>query len=472
MLRLSFDLAVVGAGEAGIAAAVRASELGARVALIEKSRQLGGACVATGTLPSKVLSLSTGMLEVVNKAKNFGIRVEGGFALDFKEIQAGRARLTRCDVGTIQSELRAHRVEVVRGAAAFIGERLVRVAAEDENASELEARKVVVAAGSRPAEIPGLSADGRSVLTTDDFAGLRELPASIVIVGAGYVGCEYAFILRTLGLEVSLIEKLDHPLAGQDAEIVALIEREMKRKGIRFLGGTTVTGCGEAEAGRLRLATDRGQELVADMALVCAGRRPSTDGLNLDAAHVGAGPRGEVLVDRRLETTARGVYAAGDILGRAMLSSTAILEGAVAAGNAMGEDRELDERIIPTAIYTQPEMGSVGMTEDAARRAAIPYIKGVCPYARLVKACAVSAHSSGLIKLIFEADTHRLLGAHILGTEAAELIHALALALKLGVTAEDLVYSVYHHPSFSEGFREAAAEALRQKQGVKTAEKS
>ncbi len=463
MARLSFDLAVVGGGEGGIAAAVRGAELGARVALIEETAQLGGACVATGTLPSKVYSIATGMFETMKKAKNFGIRVEGRLELDFKEIQASRNRLTRCDVGTINLNLRSLSVQLMRGTAAFLGPRLLAVTAPDGSLTEVEATGIVLAAGSRPAEIPGLPADGKTVLTTDDLVQLAELPRSMVIVGAGFIGCEYAFIFATLGLEVTLVEKLDHPLAGQDRDIVVLIEKELKKKGIRFLPGTMVTGRGEAEDGRLRLTTDHGEALIADKALVCAGRRPSTAGLNLEAAGVLTGGRGEVIVDSRLRTSAPGIFAAGDIVGRIMLSSTAILEGTAAGGNAMGEDREVDERINPSAIYTQPEIGYVGLTEEAAAAAGIPYIKGVCPYAGLVKACAIQAHASGIIKMLFERDSHRLLGAHILGAEAAELIHSLSLPLKLGATAEDFAYAIYHHPSLSEGFREAAAEALRSK---------
>jgi len=292
-----------------------------------------------------------------------------------------------------------------------------------------------------------------------------ELPPSIVILGAGFIGCEYAFILNTLGVQVAMVEMLEHPLAGQDLEIVARVEKELKRKGVRFLPGTKVTGRADTEDGRLRLATDRGEEIVAHLALVCAGRKPSTGSLNLAAAGVRTGGRGEILVNTRLETSAPGIFAAGDVLGRVMLSSTAILQGAAAGGNAMGENREVDETIIPSAIYTQPEIGYVGLTEEAAAAAGIPYIKGVCPYGVLVKACAIQAPASALIKMIFERDSHRLLGAHIFGPEAAELIHALALSLKLGARAEDFIYSIYHHPSLSEGFREAAADALRTARG-------
>lgn len=465
MSRLAFDLAVVGGGEAGIAAAVRGAELGARVVLIEESPQLGGACVATGTLPSKVYSIATGMFETMKKAKNFGIRVDGSLALDFKEIQTSRGRLTRCDVGTINLHLRSLSVEVIRGAAAFLEPHLLAVTAPDGSLTEVEAPRIVLAAGSRPLSIPGLTTDGKTVLTTDELVQLTDLPRSLVIVGAGFIGCEYAFIFLTLGLDVTLVEKLDHPLAGQDREIVALVEKEFKKRGIRFLPGTSVTGRNTAGDGRVRLVTDRGDEITADLVLVCVGRRPSSERLNLEAAGIRTGGRGEVLVNERLETSAPGVFAAGDILGRIMLSSTAILEGTVAGGNAMGEEREIDERVNPSAVYTQPEIGHVGVTEQAAAAAGISYIKGICPYAGLVKACAIQAHASGIIKLIFERDSHRLIGAHILGADAAELVHSLSLPMKLGVTAEDLAYAIYHHPSLSEGFREAAADALRTPRG-------
>jgi dihydrolipoamide dehydrogenase len=465
MERRTFDLVVVGAGEAGLAAAARAAELGARVGLVERSAQLGGTCVATGTLPSKVYSISTGLFETVKKAKSFGIRIEGSPSLDFKEVQASRARVTRCDVGVIQAHLRAHRVEIIRGSAVFRGSGLIEVTADDGSASEIEAPRVVLAAGSAPSQVPGLPTDGKLVMTTDEFVQLMELPPSIVILGAGVIGCEYAFILSTLGLQVTLVELLEHPLPGQDLEIVALVEKELKKRGIRFLPGTKVTARSEAEDGRVRLAINRGEELVAHLALFCTGRRPSTAGLNLEAAGIQTGRRGEVLVNERLETTAPGIFAAGDVLGRVMLSSTAILEGTIAGGNAMGESRVADETVLPSGIYTQPEIGYVGLTEEAAAAAGIPYIKGICHYAGLVKACAIQAHVSGLMKLIFERESRRLIGAHIFGPEAAELIHGLALGLKLGARAEDLAGAIYHHPSLAEGFREAAADALRKARG-------
>jgi dihydrolipoamide dehydrogenase len=460
MTNSGVDLAVIGGGEAGIAAAVQAAEMGAKTCLIEKSPQLGGACVATGTLPSKTFSISAGMLELAQKLENFGVRIRGSVSLDFKEVLASRLRLSRCDQGLIQTHLRSHRVEVIKGQAFLRDKNLIAVEADEGNIVEVEAPRIILATGSQPTQIPGFPTDGKAVLTTDDLIRVSELPSAMLIVGAGVIGCEYAFIFRTFGVEVTLIEKLSHALVGQDKDIVTAIERELKRRGVRYLRGTTLTSRSESPEGRLLLTTDKGEQLTAEMVIVCTGRKPATEMLRLPAVGVDLGLKEEILVDAHLETTAPGIFAAGDVIGRRMVSSTAILEGAVAAENALGGNQELDERFVASGIYTMPEIGAVGLTEDEAAAQGIPIIIGKCPYSRLVKACSLYSHAPGLIKMIFERDSHRLLGAHIIGTEAAEIIHLVSVALRLGAKAEDFVYSIYHHPSISEGFREAARDAL------------
>ena len=454
-----FDLAVIGGGEAGIAAAAQAAESGAKTCLIEKSPLLGGACVATGTLPSKVFSISAGMLELARKLGNFGVRVSGEISLDFKEVLASRQRLTRCDQGVIQTHLKSQRVEVVRGKAVLRSKSLIHVESEPGQTVEIEAPRVILASGSRPTELPDFPADGKTILTTDDLVGVTELPARMLVVGAGVIGCEYAFIFRTFGVEVALVEKLEHALSGQDVDIVAAVEKELKRKGVRYLPGTMLTGHARTQEG-LVFTTDKGEEISAGMAIICTGRKPATETLGLEEVGVKTGPRGEVLVDARLESSVPGIFAAGDVLGRRMVSSTAILEGGLAAGNAMGGNRELDERFVSTGIYTMPEIGSAGMTEAEAAAREIPVIVGKCTYSRLVKACGLYAHGPGLIKMIFEKGSGRLIGTHIIGAEAAELIHLPAAAMRLGAKAEDFIYSIYHHPSFCEGFREAAKDAV------------
>jgi dihydrolipoamide dehydrogenase len=434
--------------------------MGAKAVVVERAAQLGGACVFTGTLPSKVFSISAGVYELLQKIKNFGIKAEGGFELDYKEVLASRSRITRCDQGVIGSHLRGPNVRIIRGEAVLRDARRLLIRTPDGAEVEVETPRLVVATGSRPFQVPGLPTDGQALLSTDDLVNVPELPDRMVIVGAGVIGCEYAFIFRTFGVDVVLIEKLERALPGQDKDIVAVIEKELTRRGIRFLPGTLVRDCALGPDGRPVLTTDKGERIETDKVLVCVGRTPATANLGLREAGVKLGAKGEILADERLRTSASGVYAAGDVLGRWMLSATGILEGAVAAENALGGDRLLDERFVPSGIYTQPEIGAVGMTEEAALRAGHAVVIGACTYAGLVKACATYSYMPGLIKMVFDRGSHRLLGAHLVGSEAAELIHELSLALRLGAAAEDFVFSIYHHPSLSEGFREAARDAL------------
>ncbi len=455
-----FDIAVIGGGEGGIAAVIRASQMGARVACVEKQPQLGGACVFTGTLPSKVFSISTAVFELLQKAGNFGITAEGAIGLDYKKVLASRTRITRCDQGVIAAHLRSPNIKVIQGTAVLRAKDAVAVTATDGSTLEIEAPRMILAAGSHPFQVPGLPTDGKVLLSTDDLVDMPDLPHRMVIVGAGVIGCEYAFIFRSFGVEVVLIEKMDHALAGQDRDIVAVIEKEMKRRGIRFLPGAVLENFSVDDAGHPVVTLAKGEKIETDKVLVCVGRSPSTAGLGLEAVGVALGNKGQILVDHHLETSIPGIYAAGDVLGRWMLSATAILEGAIAAENALGGDLVPDERFIPSGIFTQPEIGSAGLTEDEAVARGVPVLIGTQPYSGLVKACATYSSLPGLIKLVFDRETRRLLGAHMVGAEAAELVHLLTLALRLAATAEDLAFSIYHHPSLSEGFREAARDAL------------
>jgi len=460
METLRFDIAVIGGGEAGISAAVKAAELGARAAMIESSPQLGGACVATGTLPSKTFSISAGMFESVKKAGNFGVRIDGPISLDFAAVVASRNKLMKCDIGVIHSHLRTHKVELVSGRAAFLAPDRIRVSRPDGTSVEVETPRTIIATGSRPISLPILPVDGTSVITTDEIVSLTSCPGRVVIVGAGIIGCEYAFIFRTFGADVTLIEKMPHVLLGQDKDVIAAIEKELKRRGVAFHPGTTVVSCGERPGGGRIVAIEGGASFEADLVLACVGRKAATESLGLEAAGVSSGKWGEIIVDDFLETTAAGIYAAGDVIAGRMQSSTAILEGAVAAENSLGGSRTADERFVPGGIYTQPEIGSVGLTEEEAADQDIPYLVGVCSYAGLVKACSLQTFNPGFIKMLFERKSHKLIGAHILGAESAEIIHNLVVAMRTGATAEDFIYSIYHHPSLSEGFREAARDAL------------
>jgi dihydrolipoamide dehydrogenase len=455
-----FDLIVIGGGEAGISAALRATGLGARTCLINREAELGGGCVRTGTLPSKILSNAAHFLENLKKGKRYGVPVVENARADYRTILESRHRTTLCELGVLATLLRKNAVATLTGTAAFQGPHAIEVRLPDGTSKLLEAPKTVIATGSRPAALPGLPYDGQVILSADDLTLLEAVPARLLIVGAGVIGCEMAFIFRSLGAEVVVVEKADRALLGQDHDVAALITREFKKRGIRLVLGAGLERVDrDGPEGPVKAAIEGGETVEADRIIVGVGRRPNTEDLGLAAAGLTPGPRGELQVDDRMRTSVPGIYAAGDVLARFMLSSMAVVEARVAAENAMGLDVRMDYSCAPWGLYTDPEVGSVGVTEEWAKAGGRPYAVGECGYNDLVRSC-LDANVTGFFKLIFDAETRRLIGAHVAGQDAAEIIHFAALAVKTGARAEDLKDMVYNHPTVSEGFGKAAADAL------------
>jgi dihydrolipoamide dehydrogenase len=455
----AYGLVVIGGGEAGISAALRATQLGAKVCLVNREPELGGGCVQTGTLPSKTLSNAAHFLENLKKGQRYGIPVVEGARADYKTVLESRHKTTMCEVGILASLIRKNAIETLTGTASFKGPRSVEVRLLDGTVRALMAPKTVIATGSRPVALPGLPFDGKAILSPDDLTAMDAVPGRFLIVGAGVIGCEMAFIFRSLGSEVVVVEKAERALVGQDHDVAALIMREFKKRGIRLLVQTGLERVETADDGRVRALLSGGETVEADRVMVGVGRRPNTEELNLAAAGITPGLRGEIQVDERMETTVPGIYAAGDVLARFMLSSMAVVEARIAAENAMGRAVKMDYTCAPWGIYTDPEVGSVGLTEDEARAGGGDIVIGQCGYNDLVRSC-LDGNVTGFFKLIFDGPTRRLIGAHVAGQDASEIIHFAALAVKLGARAEDIKDMVYNHPTVSEGFGKAAADAL------------
>jgi dihydrolipoamide dehydrogenase len=456
-----YDVIVIGGGEAGISAALRATELGARVCIINREPELGGGCVRTGTLPSKTLSNAAHFLENLKKGKRYGIPVVENARADYKAILDSRHKTTMCELGVLATLLRKNAIATLTGTATFRGPRAIEVRLPDGTTRPLEAPKTIIATGSRPMALPGLPFDGKVILSADDLPVLDAVPGRLLIVGAGVIGCEMAFIFRSLGSEVVVLEKADRALVGQDHDVAALITREFKKRGIRLIVKAGLERVErDAAEGPVQAVLEGGETVAADRIIVAVGRRPNTEELDLGAAGIAPGPRGELQVDDRMQTSAPAIYAAGDVLARFMLSSMAVVEARVAAENAMGLDVTMDYTCAPWGIYTDPEVGSVGVTEEWARAGGKDLVIGECGYNDLVRSC-LDGNVSGFFKLIFDAATHRLIGAHVAGEDASEIIHFAALAVKMGARAEDIKDMVYNHPTVSEGFGKAAADALK-----------
>jgi dihydrolipoamide dehydrogenase len=354
----------------------------------------------------------------------------------------------------IQGLFKSWGILLRKGKGVLVSPQEIAVTLDDGSRETVAADRIIIATGSRPAEIPALPADGRHILSSTDALRLREIPKSLLIVGAGVIGCEFACIFRELGAEVTIIEMLGRAVATEDIEISGLLEKELKKKKIRLITGVNVLKTEIREDNVHALLSD-GKELVAEKVLVSVGRTLNTEGIGAEEVGIRKGPRGEILVHDTMETSVAGIYAIGDAAGRMLLAHKASAEGIVAAKNSMGIPCSMDYSVIPAAIFTSPEIASVGLREQEAADRGISFRKGVFPFRALGKAHAMG-ELSGFIKILSEEPSDRIIGAHIIGPHASDLIHEAALAMKAGLRAQDLAETIHAHPTLSEGMMEAA----------------
>jgi dihydrolipoamide dehydrogenase len=450
-----FDIAIIGAGPGGYTAAIRAAQKGARVCLVEKDR-LGGVCLHRGCIPVKSLYATARRLAAMKRLSGYGIHIDSfhfdaGAALRRKD-----AVVSGLEKG-IEGLLRNYGVELFRGEGFLEGPGRIRIR-QDNLTGRIQARSILIATGGRPL-VPGfLSQGGRSVLTSDDFLALQAFPERLLIVGGGYIGCELAGIVALFGSRVTLVEQLPELLSGIDRPAVREMEKNFREMGIAVLKGTSVEALEETGSGvRVKLAgQDKAMEV--DKVLVATGRRPNTDQLGLEEAGVIL-DRGAVRVDAGMRTSLENVYAIGDVTGILQLAHVADYQGEVAVENALGGKAEADYRIVPTAIFTFPEIAQVGLSEKACREAKRDYRLGTFSYQALGKA-QCEGETEGAARLLAEGGDGRLLGGMVYGEAASVLIAEVAAAMRAGLTARDLAGLIHAHPTLGEIIRETAADVL------------
>ena len=445
------DVVVIGGGPAGYVAALRASQLGGKVALVEREN-VGGTCLNRGCIPTKALISSVEVLSTVRSAARFGVKVEG-VSLDFAEMQARKGRIVSQLVKGVEYLLNRAKVDVVRGSGSMLEPGAVRVVSESGSTQVLRSRSVIIATGSQPSGLPSCRCDGVHTITSEQALELTSVPTSLLVVGAGPIGMEFATIFAELGSAVTVVEMLPQVLPGVDTEIATIAERELKKRRVKVLTGAGVQGTALRD-GKVATTLTNGQDITTDVVLVSVGRTCDCASLGVEELRI-ALERGMIKANEKMETTARGIYAAGDIVGGPLLAHKAFAEGLVAAENAMGGASVMDYRVIPRCIYTLPEIASVGHSEQSARDAGLEMKTGSFPFRASGRAQA-AGQFEGLVKLIGDARSDELLGAHIIGAHATELIGELALALKLGARIEDLAQTVHAHPTMSEAVMEAA----------------
>jgi len=451
---VSVKITVIGAGPGGYVAALRAADLGARVTVLE-SAEVGGACLNWGCIPTKTLIASAETLERIKRAGEYGIDISGNVSYNLDKIRERKDKVILTQVKGIKALLKGRGVTLLAARGSLVADDAVRAVHADGSTQDIVSDRIIIATGSRPAGVPGITPDGSSILTSDDAVRLTDVPASILIIGAGVIGCEFAFIYRALGAEVTMVELGPRALMTEDEEISGLIERELKKAKIKLITDAPVERLVKDAAGMMTAVLPKGKQVSAHKVLLSVGRQLNTEGLDLALRGVRTGPRGEIAVNERMETSVSGIYAVGDVTGKMMLAHVASHQGLVAAENALGGSATMDYDIVPAGIFTMPEIGSVGLREHQARERGIEIRTGRFPYRGLGKAHAMG-EIAGIMKIIADAKTDRVLGVHLCGAHASDLVHEGALAIRMGATSRQLGHMIHAHPTLAEGIQEAA----------------
>jgi dihydrolipoamide dehydrogenase len=446
-------LVVVGSGPGGYVAAIKAAQLGAQVTVIEDT-EVGGTCLNRGCIPTKTMIASCDVLSKSRELDKFGLELNGTVVPNLTKIVERKNRVVGIQVKGIRGLFKSWGIGVKEGRGVLTSPRSIEVTLRDGVKEKVEADKIIIATGSRPAEIPVFPFDGKKILSSTDALELTEIPRSLLVVGAGVIGCEFACIYRELGTEVTMVEMMKRAVATEDLEISALLEKELKKKKIKLFTGVSVEKVEVRDDGVHSFISDGG-EIVCEKVLVAVGRALNSDNMGLEEVGVEKGRRREILVNEKMETSVPGIYAIGDVRGGMLLAHLASKEGKVAAENIMGGDVVIDYQVVPAAIFTSPEIASVGLREFQAEEKGIRIKTGHFEFRALGKAHAMG-EISGFVKIIGEERTDRIVGAHIIGPHASDLIHEVAVAMKTGRTVADIAGTIHAHPTLSEGIMEAA----------------
>lgn len=446
-------LTILGAGPGGYVAALRAAQRGAEVTVIEE-REVGGTCLNWGCIPTKTLIASAEVLHKTKNAADFGLELAGNVSPNIQKIMERKRKVVDTQVKGIRGLLRSWGIKLLEGRGVIINPKKINVTLKDGSTQEIDTDKIIIATGSKPAQIPVFPFDGKRILSSDHAVNLDVIPQSLLIVGAGVIGCEFAFIYREFGSEVTMVEMMPRAVSTEDEEISALLERELKKNKIKLITNTGVQNVDVKEDGVTATLTD-GKTIDAEKVLVSIGRSVNSKNIGLENIGVNTGKRGEIFVNEKMQTNIDGIYAIGDVVGGIMLAHLASKQGLIAAENATGGNAAIKYDVVPAAIFTSPEIASVGLREHQVKEKNIKYKVGRFQFRALGKAHAMG-EISGMFKIISEEGTDKILGAHIIGPHASDLIHEIAVAIEGGLTVNDIAHTIHAHPTLAEGIMEAA----------------
>jgi dihydrolipoamide dehydrogenase len=466
MPELRFDAVVIGAGPGGYPAAIRLGQLKVKTAIIERE-YMGGVCLNVGCIPSKAVIHAAKTFDKMNHAEDIGIMIASKPTIDMKKLQAWKGSVVSKLTGGVRTLLKGNGVEIIDGTATLMksgpdGHRItVKTKAGGEQT--IIAKNIVLATGSRPIEIPGFKIDQARVIDSTGALALDAVPPRMVVIGGGYIGLELGMVYAKLGTKVTVVEAMPRLLGTMDKECVAVVERKLKKMGVEVMLNTKAKSWedkGDRAVLTVELEGGKTAQIDTDKILMSIGRRPNSENLGLDVAGVTLDKRGYVVADDHLRTNVGGIYAIGDLIGGMMLAHKATKEGEVVAEIIAGHKAAFDVRTIPAVVFTDPEVASTGLTEDEAKEKGHTKLKvGKFPFAALGRALSVN-DTDGFVKVIADGVTGELLGVHIVGNGASDLIAEATLAIEMGAVADDLRLTIHAHPTLSEAMMEAAAVAL------------
>jgi dihydrolipoamide dehydrogenase len=449
------EVVVLGSGPGGHTAAIRLGKLGKETILIEKDKRLGGVCLNVGCIPSKALIRVAKLKKQIDAARQIGFDVSG-LRIDFAKTQVWKQSVVERLTSGVEFLCKSNNVTIIKGEGKFTGPNVleVRTASGTET---IEAKNTIIATGARAVEIPGFKFDGTHVITSTEALELTEIPKNFVVIGGGVTGLEMGTMYAQLGSKVVVIEMLDQLLPGVDIELVRIVERTFRRLGVEY---HVKSRAKEYRDGKVYAVLEDGKETAypADKVLVTVGRRPNSDNIGLEKTGVKTDSHGWILADKKLQTNVPGIYAIGDVIGPPMYAHKASKEGIIAAEVITGMSSEADFRAIAWAIFTDPEIASVGLTEAQAKEKGYDPIVGKFPFSALGRA-QIAGETEGFVKVVADKSSDLLLGMHIVGPEASDLISEGALAIEMGATLEDIGLTIHPHPTLPEAVMEAAEAA-------------
>jgi dihydrolipoamide dehydrogenase len=449
-----YDVIVIGSGPGGYVSAIRCAQLGLKTACVEGRETLGGTCLNVGCIPSKALLHASHMLhEAEHNFAKMGLKGNSP-SVDWKQMQAYKSETIGSNTKGVEFLFKKNKIDWIKGWGQIIAPGKVRV---DDTTHE--AKNIIIASGSVPSSLPGIEIDEEIVVTSTGALTLPKIPKKMVVIGAGVIGLELGSVYARLGSEVTVVEYLDAITPGMDKEVQKTFQRILKKQGLNFVMGAAVQSVDKLKTKakvNYKLRKDESDhQIEVDVVLVATGRKPFTDGLGLKELGVEMSERGQIKTDRQWQTNIPGIYAIGDAIDGPMLAHKAEDEGMATADVIAGKHGHVNYNVIPGVIYTSPEVANVGVTEEELKQQGISYKSGKFMFMGNGRAKANFA-SDGFVKLLADADTDRLLGAHIIGPSAGDLIHEICVAMEFGASAEDLALTCHAHPTYSEAVREAA----------------